>query len=250
MAKKPIIRAEAKAVAKFEASAKASFERKKLITEIIPPDVTRAKAGAWLDIISPITQWARLKSDALWYRRQQLRIQQEVALDQLARAVQRKMKGRKVTRPLPAKILVPALEGASLEEEDSPLIDWWANLLVSGATGDSTRIYFFDLMKAIGLQEASCLNEIWSKYAGVELYRNGTLEAGLRTVFNARGWIDEKISKFRGRQFTLESYMDHFCKILDELGLICERNGALTVLTLGAIVQRDDLCMSHKVPRE
>jgi hypothetical protein len=80
MPKKSRFKAQAKAIAKIEASAKASYLRKKVITEIIPPDVSRTKASAWLTLISPITEWAGLKGDALKYRRQQLRIQQKETL--------------------------------------------------------------------------------------------------------------------------------------------------------------------------
>jgi len=93
MAKKkavPPIKAEA--TAKAELAVKAIYQRKHSTTEVIPPDVTRAKAGAWLDIISPITEWAGLKGDELHFKRQQLRIQREAALEQLAVLVDRKMK--------------------------------------------------------------------------------------------------------------------------------------------------------------
>ena len=162
--------AKANASAKLEAVAKASFEHKKTVTEIIPPDVTRAKAGRWLDLISPITEWAGLKGDALKFQRQQLRIQQEAALEHLAQAVRAKMDGRKVERPLPPKILVPALEAASLESPTSPLIDWWADLLVSGATRDEVRPYLIDLMTKLGGAEAAFLNRVWVKYAAFPLY--------------------------------------------------------------------------------
>jgi hypothetical protein len=51
------------AAANFEAVAKATYTRKRTITEVIPPDVTRAKASDWLDLISPLTEWAGLKGD-------------------------------------------------------------------------------------------------------------------------------------------------------------------------------------------
>src|ERR1700738_4117712 len=93
MAKKASVmpKIAAEAIAKAEVSAKIVRQRKHSITEVIPPDVTRARAGAWLDILSPITEWAGLKGDALRHRRQQLRIQQEAALDRLARIVRKKM---------------------------------------------------------------------------------------------------------------------------------------------------------------
>ena len=50
---------------KVEATTSARYSRERKITQLIPADVTRANAGAWLDLISPITQWAALKGDAL-----------------------------------------------------------------------------------------------------------------------------------------------------------------------------------------
>jgi hypothetical protein len=57
---------------KLEATAKASYVRKKKIMEVVPPDVTRAKTGAWLDLISPLTEWAGLKGDELRFKRTRL----------------------------------------------------------------------------------------------------------------------------------------------------------------------------------
>jgi hypothetical protein len=85
----PKIKAEA--TAKAELVARATYQRKHSTTEVIPPDVTRAKAIRWLDLISPITEWAGLKGDALRHQRQQLRIQQDIALEQLAETVHAKM---------------------------------------------------------------------------------------------------------------------------------------------------------------
>src|ERR1043165_586819 len=125
-AKKPNMRIDAKASAKVEAVARATYQRKRTTTEIIPADVTRAKAGRWLDLISPITEWAGLRGDALRFQRDQLRIRQEAALEKLADTVRGMMQGQMVLHPLPPKILVPALEAVSLEDPMSPLIHWWA----------------------------------------------------------------------------------------------------------------------------
>jgi hypothetical protein len=203
--------------AKFAAEARATFHRKKIVTEIIPPDVTRAKVGRWLDLISPITEWAGLKGDALWYRRQQLRIQQESALDALAKMVCTKMTGRKVVQPLPPKILVPALEAASLEDPESPLIEWWANILVSGATGMSVRPYHIDLMKVIGPEEASCLNAIWRDFSRVDEYVHGNMDAGMNIVHRLKGWFEPELSRLEKRTFTTEDYRKDFMDILNRL---------------------------------
>jgi hypothetical protein len=163
------VTAKVGATAKAHAIVKATYQRKRTITEIIPEDVTRAKAGRWLDLISPITEWAGLKGDALRFKRSQLRVQQEAALERLADSVRDKMKGHPVIYPLPPKILVPALEAASLEAPDSPLIDWWAHLLVSGAVRAPLRPFLIDLMSKIGIEEAIFLETMWNKFSDVGL---------------------------------------------------------------------------------
>jgi hypothetical protein len=55
--KASIVGVRAEAITKAELVAKATYQRKHSTTEVVPPDVTRAKAGAWLDLISPITEW-------------------------------------------------------------------------------------------------------------------------------------------------------------------------------------------------
>src|SRR5580704_17210450 len=122
----------ARATAKVEAVAKATYQRKKTTTEVVPPDVTRAKAGAWLTLLSPITEWAGLKGDALKFRRRLLRIQQEETLLRIAQSVRAKLADAHISRPIPRKILVPALEKPSLEDAtDDVMVDRWANLLSS-----------------------------------------------------------------------------------------------------------------------
>ena len=58
------VAAKIKAVAKATAEAKVEYSRKTNITAVVPEDVTLANAGAWLDLISPITQWAGLRDHA------------------------------------------------------------------------------------------------------------------------------------------------------------------------------------------
>src|SRR3954451_1734776 len=216
MAKKkttaPKIKAEA--TAKAELVAKASYQRKRTTTEVIPPDVTRAKTATWLTIISPITEWAGLKGDVLKHRRQQLRIQQEAALDRLAKIVQSEMEGKEIVQPLPPKIMVPALEGASLENPDSPLLEWWANLLVSGATGGKTRPYYIDLMKVIGAEEAAFLSEIWEKFSTVKEYMYENFDVSRNTSHNLRAAINGQLEGLKGRQLDRQTYATEMRTIL------------------------------------
>src|SRR5262249_32669230 len=47
-----------------------------------------------------------------------------------------------------------------------PLLEWWANLLVSGATGQSIRPFLVDLMAKMGSEEAALLEQLWIPFAG------------------------------------------------------------------------------------
>ena len=107
---------KARATAKAELVAKATYSRKRVTTEVIPPDVTRARSGAWLNLISPLTEWATLKGDEIRYRRDQLRIQREDGLSKIIQDAARQINNSGKTRPIPNKFIVPFLEKASLED--------------------------------------------------------------------------------------------------------------------------------------
>jgi hypothetical protein len=123
----------AKGSAKLEAVAKATYTRKRIIRETVPAEVTRAKAGAWLDLLSPITEWAGLKGDELRYKRNQLRLQREDVLTEIVKKGLEILRQRPdgVVHQVPTKFLVPFLEQASLEDLGTSLSDMWVNLLVS-----------------------------------------------------------------------------------------------------------------------
>ena len=159
---------EVNAIAKLEASATASYQHSKRITEVIPPDVTRAKVGAWLTLISPITEWAGLRGDQLRHKRDLLRIQQESVLTKIAQqAKEQLVRENWKTEPVPTKFLVPFLERASLEDEESELCKRWADLLVSAATGyDPSMIRFSAVLAEIGPGEVALLDRIVKRPRG------------------------------------------------------------------------------------
>jgi hypothetical protein len=164
----PKIPFKAEALAKAELVAKASFERKHSSIEVIPPDVTRAKTSAWLDFISPFTQWAGLKGDQLRNKRELLRIEQEATLDRIVSQARTKIASDKLkTSPIPSKFLVPFLERASLEQDNSNLCDRWSDLLVSAATEfDPSMIRFSAVLAEMGPAEAALLRRMVKKPRG------------------------------------------------------------------------------------
>lgn len=154
--------AKASAKIKVVAKATATFQRKKEITEIIPPDVTRAKASAWLDLISPITEWAGLKGDQIRHKRELLRIQREDVLTTIMlRARQRLDELGDSIKPIPNKFVVPFLEKASLEDPNSDLIDAWVGLLTSAATDFNPHmVRFCSILSEIGKTEVQFLHRL------------------------------------------------------------------------------------------
>ena len=151
--------ASVKAEASAKALVKASYEVKKPVTRYIPEDVTRPRNSAWLDLISPLTEWAGAKEDELRYRRELLRIQREEALNAIA--VKAAPKLHIISgKPVPNKFMVPFLEQASLEDPDSALIDLWAGLLVS--VSEKFQSYHVHFVSIIG-QLSSEQGEIFKK---------------------------------------------------------------------------------------
>jgi hypothetical protein len=149
------------ASAKVEAIAKVSYARKKNTLEVIPPDVTRAKANAWLDLISPLTEWAGLKGDELRLKRMQLRLQREDVLSKIVESASDKIKDEQVKTPIPNKFLIPFLEQASLEDLDSALIEMWANLLASAATKFSSHhVHFVSIISQLSPKQGIILKSL------------------------------------------------------------------------------------------
>jgi hypothetical protein len=152
--------------AKASATASAKYEIKKNIQQVIPEDVTRARAGAWLTLISPLTQWAGLKGDELAHKREMLRLQREETLSEIARRADARLKDLPAPQePIPTKFLVPYLEKASLEDADSELIDLWVNLLVSAARHYNPHyVHFANIIAQMSAQQA----KLFAKIAGAE----------------------------------------------------------------------------------
>lgn len=175
----------ANASVKVAAVAKASYARKRTTTEIVPPDVTRAKARAWLDLVSPLTEWAGLKGDQLRLKRDQLRLQREDILAEIiSRARERIGSLEKVDKPIPNKFIVPFLEHASLEGQDSSLIDMWANLLASAAQNFSSyHTHFVSIISQLSAKQGEILKSI----------------IGTESAYECELARDNIISHFQGR---------------------------------------------------
>jgi len=138
---------------------KVKIEHKKEVTQEIPEDVTRARNSAWLDVISPITEWAGMKGDELNHKRSLLRLEREASLFELSQKLKDRLEGKTISQ-IPTKQLIPALEKASLEQSNSEFIEKWANLLTSAALapGDDVAICT-SILGDLGPAEAALLEK-------------------------------------------------------------------------------------------
>lgn len=96
------VKIEASAIAKVGAT----YSVVKKVTEVVPEDITRAKAASWLDLISPLTEWAGLKGDQLRSKRDILRLQQEETLARIAEVIKSKGPLKPGVSQIPTKFIV------------------------------------------------------------------------------------------------------------------------------------------------
>ncbi len=197
----PTVRKNKKSSVRIAVIGKASYARKKTTTEKIPPDVTRAKTGAWLDLISPLTEWAGLKGDALRFKRTLLRLQREDTLFEIVRRARKKIGSlARLNKPIPNKFLVPFLEQASLEEPESSLIDMWASLLSSAAQEFSSyHTHFVSIISRLFAKQGLILKSIIgieSAY-GLELGMDDIRTYGPFQSHNIRREVERVVSELK-----------------------------------------------------
>jgi Abortive infection alpha len=155
----PQLGISAKATANIGATA--TYSVKKEIKETVPADVSRAKAAAWLSLISPLTEWAGLKADQLNYKRALLRLQREETLTRIAQKIRKFSLSSEKRDLIPTKFIVEYLEKASLESPDDPLVDLWANLLVSAASDyGSHHLHFVNIINQLDAKQAKLFSSL------------------------------------------------------------------------------------------
>lgn len=122
----------------------------------IPKEVWGDVAGLLGQVFGPAGQAGEWLSDKIRFYRF------KSALKTLKKSKEIIEKEGVVIKELPIKFLIPFLEKCSLEEEDSELINKWANLLVSaGSEYKTNHPAFVDILSQIGPSEARLLKRIW-----------------------------------------------------------------------------------------
>lgn len=121
----------------------------------LPEPVGQAALAFVQKLLGPVGEVGELLTDKVRFYRWRS------ALNTLEKA--RTLAGKRKIKPteVPLKFLVPFLEAASLEEEQSPLEDMWAELL-SGAMKDRrlAKTVFVDTLRSLSADEVSVLNSL------------------------------------------------------------------------------------------
>jgi hypothetical protein len=125
----------------------------------VPAKSAGRTLDALTDVIRPLTEWMGLKAD-------QFRLQrEEVALQVAVLAAKRIQIEKRQVTPVPLKAIVPLLERASLEEPgDRTMVDLWANLLASAATGRQANVpRYVSILSEINGRHARLIQQIMLK---------------------------------------------------------------------------------------
>jgi len=117
----------------------------------LPPEAI----GFLQRILGPLAEAGDFLSEKIRFYRWQSSLKTMERAEQIARehGVEPKQ--------VPLKILVPLLEKASLETEDSPLLERWATLLAQGsATPDQVYASFVDILSRLSADDVSLMESI------------------------------------------------------------------------------------------
>ncbi len=179
-------------------------------------------------LFSPVVEGAGLIGDYIRFFRQAATIRAMKRVQEIATE-----SGVKLS-PVSPKIIVPWVEAVSLEDPNSPLIDWWANLLVRGASGVSLRPYLIELMKQIGPEEAKFLETLWKAVSEYYHDKSNAEVPGIVTRMTVRaqfGAIVNRQSNFEKEPWSEKTFA-LVAETATELLLTAEKNGVPIRLTL------------------
>lgn len=133
----------------------AKAEAKLAVETRVPEESSGRLVDALTDLIRPWSEARGLKAD-------QLRLQrEEVLVEIVKKARDKRILGAEEYKYIPTKILVPLLEAASLEDpKDTEMHERWANLLVSSSADGGIEPRFVSILKEITGRQARLLHEI------------------------------------------------------------------------------------------
>lgn len=157
---------------KFDVGVSAKAELSAQVKTEIPAEVSGRFVEMVTDIFRPFSEARGLKAD-------QIRLQREDILFEIAQKANTRLELSKPKIPLELKFLVPFLEKASYESTSSSLVDWWAGLLAGAMSDrDAQHPLYVDFLSKMTSAEADLLDRLW-----------GNVSSLIDTGFNARDFV-------------------------------------------------------------
>ena len=138
------------------------FGAKAEIRTEIPAQSSGRLLDALTDMLRPISETRGLRAD-------QIRLQREDVLLEIAKRTRERIDVESGDYlPVPNKVLIPALEKASLEDiQDSDMIDRWAELIASAARSEGIAPHIVGVLSELSSSQAQLLEDIfWKGNAG------------------------------------------------------------------------------------
>jgi hypothetical protein len=164
----------------------------------VPKQSVGRALDALVDVIRPFTEARGLRAE-------QIRLQRAEIACQIAKIAKQTAEHQElVLTPPPTKFLVPFLEHASLEDQDTELHSRWAALLLSASTHyDARQLTFIDIMSRLSSQELSLLEGVCLSdkafpetcYPDSHLRRNERTAENAAFAFNVREALEENLRK-------------------------------------------------------
>ena len=111
----------------------------------VKAEVPATSAGRFVDAVTDVF---RPFSERRGLRADQIRLQREDVLIEIAKKARQRLElEQQPITPLPPKFLIPFMEKASLEDQNSEVCEMWANLLASAAQKyDAKMLAFIDIL--------------------------------------------------------------------------------------------------------
>lgn len=195
---------------KFPITASVDIGAKVEVRAEIPPSSSGRLIDALTDILRPF-------SEARGFRADQIRLQREDVLIQIARkAAERISVEQSTIQPLPTKTLVPLLEKASLEDpSDEEMIDRWANLLAQESLMPGlNRRWCVDILASINSEEAQLLDEIFFEHTeraafDFDNYSSAAADQDFYNMLDSVSHVEEKDTKHILSSFQGMSWFFH-----------------------------------------
>lgn len=149
-------------------------------------------------------------------------------------------------KEVPVKFLVPFLEKCSLEEDDSKLIEKWAELLVTAIDDYSHRlICYADILAQLGPEEVNILEAMWNKTNPKVM---GTVENIIDIYGGGGATSRNSLSELHSASIDMKSGVDEIGRyLLFQITSVRDSNRGLYTSQTGSYLRENSIFWMEKL---